>query len=281
MIEFKVNQQTCIKCGRCVADCPAVIIAMKENVPFIAPENEATCYRCQHCLAICPAGSISILGLDPEKSLPMTGKLPDARQMELLIKGRRAVRQYKLENLEPALLQRLMEVASYAPTGRNARQICFTVVDDRAKLAKLREEIMDGLGGIIREKSLPEGLGFFNDIYKAWEEQGIDVLFRGAPHLLVTSAPSDIAAPVQDCLIAMTTFELFAQTLGVGTVWDGLAKLAISDLMPQFHSRLEIPDNHVIGYVMAFGIPAVSYARTTQRDTALIHRPLLISGQGT
>jgi len=277
MLEFKVNRQTCIKCGQCVADCPALIIAMKEGTPFIEPEKEATCYRCQHCLAICPTGSISILGLDPEKSLAMAGKLPDADQMELLIKGRRAVRHYKQENLAPEVLQRLLEVASYSPTGRNSRQIRFTVVDDRAKLEKLREEVMDGLGRIVREKSLPAGMEFFNDIYKAWEEQGIDVLFRGAPHLLVTSAPSDIAAPVQDCLIAMTTFELFAQSLGVGTVWNGLAKWAIGNLMPEFRIRLEIPENHIIGYAMVFGIPAVHYTRTTQRDTALIHRPALIA----
>jgi len=271
-IDFKLNQQTCTKCGQCIADCPAVIITMRDDGPFIAPENEATCYRCQHCFTICPTASISIFGLDPEKSLPMTGSLPDATQMELLIKGRRAVRQYKPENLEPEVLQRLLEVASYAPTGRNDRQLLFTVVDDREKLAKLREEVMSGLGRIVRANALPEGREFFIDIFQAWEEHGIDILFRDAPHLLVISAPSDIATPVQDCLIAMTTFELFAQTLGIGTVWDGLAKWAISDLMPEFCSRLGIPENHIIGYVMAFGKPAVRYARTAQRSPAQIHR---------
>lgn len=271
MLDFKVNQQTCVKCGQCVADCPAIIISMKEDGPFIAPENEATCYRCQHCFTICPTGSISIFGLDPKRSIPMTGNLPTADQMELLIKGRRAIRQYKPENLERELLQRLLDVASHAPTGRNDRQIRFTVVDDREKLVKLREELMNGLGRIVREKALPEGLDFFIDIYKAWDEQGIDVLFRDAPHLLITSAPSDIATPAQDCLIAMTTFEMFAQALGVGTVWDGLAKLAISDLMPEFRIRLGIPENHVFGYAMAFGKPSIRYARTAQRCTAQIH----------
>ncbi|MEI6207523.1 MAG: nitroreductase family protein [Desulfuromonadales bacterium] len=270
MLDFKVNHQTCTKCGQCVADCPAIIISMREEFPCIAPEKEVSCYRCQHCLTICPTGSVSIFGLDPEKSLPLKGDLPDANQMELLIKGRRAVRQYKPENLEPEVLQRLLDVASHAPTGRNARQLLFTVVDDREKLAKLREEVMKGLGRIVREKSLPEGREFFIDIYRAWEEEGIDILFRGAPHLLIVSAPSDIPTPVQDCLIAMTTFELFAQTLGVGTVWDGLAKWAMSDLMPEFRSRMGIPENHEIGYVMAFGKPAIRYARTAQRGPAQI-----------
>jgi len=272
MIHFEINQQTCIKCGNCVGDCPARIISMEEGYPLIAQDKEAGCYRCQHCLTICPTGSVSILGLDPANSLPLPGNLPDAAQLELLIKGRRAVRQYKPENLDPEVLQRLLDVASYAPSGMNARQVRFTVVDDREKLAKLRDDLMAGLGCLVREKKLPEGMEFFADFYRAWDEEGIDILFRGAPHFLVVSAPQNIVTPVQDCLIAMTTFELFAQTLEVGTVWDGLAKWAINDLLPEFRNRLEIPEDHVIGYAMAFGKPAVQYARTAQHLPHEIHR---------
>jgi nitroreductase/NAD-dependent dihydropyrimidine dehydrogenase PreA subunit len=272
MIDFKVNQQTCIKCGKCVADCPACIISIEDGCPYITQEKEAGCYRCQHCLTICPTGAVSILGLDPANSLPLTCNIPDAAQMELLIKGRRAVRQYKPENLEPAVMQRLLDVACYSPSGMNARQVRFTVVDDREKLAKLRDDLMTGLGCIIRENKLPEGMEFFANFYNAWKNQGIDTLFRGAPHFLVVSAPQNIVTPVQDCLIAMATFELFAQTLGVGTVWDGLAKWAINDLMPEFRKRLAIPDDHVIGYAMAFGKPAVQYARTAQHVPHQIHR---------
>ena len=272
MLDFKVNQQTCIKCGQCVADCPATIISMSENGPLIPQEKEASCYKCQHCFSICPTGSISIFGLDPKDSLPMTGSLPDASQMELLIKGRRAVRKYKPENLESEVLQRLLDVTSYAPTGRNARQIRFTVVDDREKLAQLREEVICSLGNVVRNNALPEGREFFADIYHAWADHGVDVLFRGAPHLIVVSAPQNVACPVQDCLIALSTFELFAQTLGVATLWDGLAKWALTDLMPEFRTRLGIPEDHVIGYAMVFGKPAVHYARAAQRGTHEIHR---------
>lgn len=272
MIDFNVNQQTCIKCGNCAGDCPARIISMGEGFPFITQEKEAGCYRCQHCLTICPTASVSILGLDPKNSLPLPGNMPAAEQMELLIKGRRAVRQYKPENLDAEVLQRLLEVASYSPSGMNARQVRFTVVDDREKLAKLRDDVMSGLGRIVKENKLPEGMEFFADFYRAWDEKGIDILFRGAPHFLVVSAPQNIVTPVQDCLIAMTTFELFAQTLGVGTVWDGLAKWAINDLLPEFRNRLGIPADHVIGYAMAFGTPAVHYARTAQHVPHQIHR---------
>ena len=77
-----------------------------------------------------------------------------------------------------------------------------------------------------------------------------------------------------DCLIALSYFELFAQANGIGTVWNGLAKWAINDLVPATRHLLGIPDDHLIGYVMAFGKPAVQYYRTVQHGPALIHRAL-------
>jgi nitroreductase len=251
-----------------------MIIAMENDYPSIASEKEATCYKCQHCLAICPTGAVSILGLNPTGSRPLAGGFPDPDKLELLIKGRRSVRRYNDENLDPALFQRLLEVAWYAPTGVNSRQVRFTVIDDKDKMAQLREEVMTGLNRLIRENTLPEGMSFYAGFIKMWEENKFDVIFRGAPHLLITSTPKTVASPLPDCLIAMSYFELFAQANGVGTVWNGLAKWAINDLLPETRQRLGIPDDHLIGYAMVFGKPAVHFARTVQHGPALIHRAL-------
>jgi len=272
MLDFTVNTSACTRCGECVADCPARIITMEEGVPTIAADKEASCYRCQHCLAICPTGAVSILGLKPGDSRSLTGAYPDPDQLEMLIKGRRSVRRYRPENLEPELLKRLLDVAWCAPTGMNSRDVLFTVVDDREKLARLRGEVMAGLARLVREVRLPEGMEFFADFVRLWEEKQVDILFRGAPHLLIASAPRQGACPVPDCLIALSYFELFAQSLGVGTVWNGLTKWAINDLLPETLQRLGIPEDHVIGYVMSFGKPAISYHRTVQHGSANIHR---------
>lgn len=272
MLDFKVDQAKCTKCGLCVADCPPHIIDMNGALPAIAAEREGSCYRCQHCLAVCPTGAISILGHTPADGLIIEGNLPTPLQMETLIRGRRSVRRYKEENLEPELLQRLLEVAWHAPTGVNSRQVRFTVIDDRKKLAELREELIEGLARLAREEVLPEQLEFFADFVRLWREERVDVLFRGAPHLLITSAPSHVPSPAQDCLIALSYFELFAQTNGVGTVWDGLAKIAINDLLPEILPRLGIPEDHQFGYAVAFGKPAAQYARTVRHAPPLIHR---------
>ena len=273
MLNFVVDRETCVQCGLCVPDCPAGIIAMGEDgCPSIAPDREASCYKCLHCLAICPTGSVSILGVTPEDCRPLEGHFPDPDQMEMLIKGRRSVRQYKDENLEPETIQRLLDVVRHAPTGVNTQQVLFTVVDDREKMATLRFEVMAGLRELARTGGFHGRMSFFYDFVRMWEENSVDVIFREAPHLLITSAPKDAPCPVPDCLIALSYFELFAQSLGVGTLWCGLAKYALDDLLPHMRSRLGIPEDHVVGYAMLFGKPAVRYARTVPRGPVQVNR---------
>lgn len=77
-------------------------------------------------------------------------------------------------------------------------------------------------------------------------------------------SPTRVFHPNEDCIIALTTFELYAQCLGIGTLWDGFAYEAINDLLPEIKQTLRIPDNHIIGYMMAFGYPAVRHQRTVQ-----------------
>lgn len=272
MLDLHVDQEKCIGCGLCAADCPMAIIAMESGLPVIAAENEDRCIRCLHCFAICESGAISIHGNRAEESISLDGNLPTPEQMELLIKARRAIRNYRNENLDPALIDRLLEVAWHAPSGRNERRLLFTVIDDRKVMDRLREEAMAALSVLEAEGKFPPGMEFFTDIVTAWQTQKIDILFRGAPHLLVVSAPSDCVSPLPDSVIALTTFELFAQSLGVGTVWNGLAKITIADLVPSLRLRLGIPENHLVGYVMGFGRPAVKYARTVVRKPTMVNR---------
>jgi len=266
MIQFRIDKERCIQCGECELDCPAGVISM-DDYPVIT--NEEGCYRCQHCLAVCPTAAVSILGRDPDASTSLSGNLPDPARLETLIKGRRSVRRYLDKDLAPTLIDQLLNIACHAPTGVNAQDVLFTVVRARAVMQELRDEVLTELTALKEQRKLPMGrigqyLGF---AVKAWQENGKDIIFRGAPHLLVTSAPKDAPCPVQDTHIALTTFQLMAQSRGVGTVWDGMFMQVLS-LMPALVARLGIPDDHILGYAMVFGEPAVTYHRTVQRGPA-------------
>lgn len=264
-MNFVVDNNLCVQCGACVADCPRGTLGMVERRPAVI--DEAVCCKCQHCFAVCPQGAISIFELLPEASLRLEGQCVDPNTLELLMKGRRTVRQYRQTNVDPALIRRLLEVAWHAPTGLNTQPVRFTVVDDREKMAAFRTDVLAGLSRLIAEGKLSES-DMFGSYPRQWKEHGNDVLFRGAPHMVVASAPADGVSPVPDCFIALSYLELFAASLGLGTVWSGLAKHAIDGLVPEMRTWLGIPENHVIGFVLTFGYPAVHYARTVQRGPA-------------
>lgn len=272
MLDFTIDVDTCISCGQCASDCPAMIIKMEENLPVIPADLQQFCIKCMHCVAVCSEGSVTICGYGPDGGEELlSAKIPPASQLEILIKRRRSIRNYQDKNVDKALITKLMDVASHAPTGHNDRGLLFTVVDDKGTIYDLREEAFAGLSKLMEQGQLPEGMEMFGDIIAAWQNGGKDILFRGAPHLLVVSANKESAAPLYDSIIALTTFELYAQSHGIGTIWNGLAMLTISELVPELQQRLGIPEDHRLGYVMGFGFPALNYKRTISRGAANIN----------
>jgi len=264
-LAFYADPELCNRCGRCVFDCPAKILIIPSEGPVqMTLENSERCYRCQHCLAVCSHAAISILGRNPQASLPLAGNLPSPHSMEVLIRGRRSTRSYKRENVPSEQIREMVEIAGAAPTGRNCRGVLWTVIDDCSKLDTFRDRLLDGIEKVASTGSLPPGRESFASFPKAWKEEKNDILFRGAPHFVVTSAPRSAATPQVDCIIALSYFELLANTRGIATVWDGLACWALTELVPEAREWLGIPEDHVIGYCMAFGVPKYPFQRTVQ-----------------
>ena len=267
MIQFKIDEGLCIQCGECAEECPAGIISM-EDYPTVT--DEEGCFRCQHCLAVCPSGALSILGRDPDNSIELAGNMPDPARLETLIKGRRSVRRYSDKEIDPTLIDELLDIAWHSPTGVNNQGVLFTVVKEVAVMNRIREDVIEKLAEVKASGKLPEGLAgqYLGGAVKAWQENGVDIIFRGAPHLVVASAPQDAPCPVQDSLIALTTFQLMAHARGIGTVWDGMFMMVLS-VYPELAGKIGIPADHIVGYAIAFGEPAVEYHRTVQRGPVL------------
>lgn len=274
MINFTVDSTKCIRCSQCVNDCPVNIIDMGEGLPFIKEGQEGDCVKCLHCLAVCPKEAISILGKNPKDSIKLNNNFPKFPELEILAKGRRSVRRYKDENIDKELLSKLLSTALYAPTGVNSMKTDFFVVDDKDVMNSVRMEVYRGIAECVKKNSLPVGMEFFKDFLDKWETKGDDNIFRHAPHMLIATADETQShTPHEDCIIALSYFELLAASAGLGTVWCGLGKWAINTVLMNMKKRLGIPDNHSIGYVMMFGKPAVKYFRTVQRETDFkIHR---------
>lgn len=269
MLDFIVDETRCVQCGECAADCPVSIIDMDSGLPRIPEHREAHCIRCQHCLAVCPTAALSILGKDPDKSVPVLP--PSADALENLIKSRRSVRRFLPQAVERTVIDRLMDVAAYAPTGKNQRPVLFTLVDDPEVMEEIRVRTMAGIRKAVIEDSLPDGMEFFAKLLSAYD-QGRDVIYRRAPHMIIASASRDAAAPEADPFIALSCFELMAQSLGLGTLWCGFARWALQSVVPELGRALGIPADHRSMYAMMFGHPAVRYVRAVQREALGVRR---------
>jgi nitroreductase/NAD-dependent dihydropyrimidine dehydrogenase PreA subunit len=270
---FVVDEERCNRCGDCVSDCPARIIALGDDgPPAIAAEKEQHCIRCQHCLAICPSAAVAIDGHRPEDSRALLAEaLPSLDQVDLLVRGRRSARQYRRENVEPALIERLLDAMACAPTGSNVRQLTFTLIRDRAVLDVLRRRVISGLAVAVAAGGLSERTAFLAAGFIKADSEGRDVIFRGAPHLLLVSTPTGTSSPQQDVSIALTTFDLLAQSAGLGTVWCGYLRRVFEEI-PELKDWVGLARDDVY-YPLLFGYPAVRYARTVERrGSATIRR---------
>lgn len=265
-MDFKVNHNKCTQCKICVSECPVLIINAKTEYPTIKDGKEKNCIKCQHCLAVCPEGAISIWGNHPENSIPVKAEKPIANELENLIQTRRSVRKFKKDEIDKSLINSLVNMASYAPTAKNENAVQFTVVDNRNDMTALRKLAYNYIKKASKEEKLPESFMFLENFQNIWEEKQIDVVFRNAPHLLITSAPKNSTLPQHDCTIASSYFELLANANGIGTLWNGFAKNIFEDATPEIKQELGIPANHEIGTVLVFGIPAVKFARSIQNE---------------
>ena len=273
MLQFVVDDAKCTRCNQCVLDCPSRIIERTgDAVPFIRPENEERCIQCQHCLAVCPSAAVSIFGRDPARSLPLAAdSFPDVEKMMTLVRGRRSVRRYRDENVDPALLQRLLAALSNAASGINRRALTFAVIDDKAVMQRFRLKALNGLAEAGKAGRVPAQFAYLMQAVPAWFEEGVDMIFRGAPHLLRVSAAPESVCPQEDVNLALAYFELMAQSAGLGTVWCGMAKMTL-EVLPELKEALGLTPGHYY-YTMLFGLPSFRYARTVQRDDAArIHR---------
>lgn len=223
--------------------------------------------RCQHCLAICPAGAVTLDGKRPEDSVPTKGlALPGADAVANWMVTRRSVRNFKAEDVDRTVLDRVLRVLGNTPTGCNARALTFTCMPDRESMDRFRREFIhvierhrDGT------KLLPRWLAIAAIKLR---RGGEDVFFRGAPGMLIVSSDEsapNVTTPREDATIACSNFELIANAHGIATCWCGFLSLVQREVPEILENTIGIRRTSPF-YAMLFGKAAVRYARGVQRE---------------
>ncbi len=221
------------------------------DFPLIEPASCYKCIHCGHCQAICPTASITLDGHNPTLLEPML-KAPDKKIITDLIKRRRSLREYKPEPVDKKLLEEIIDIASYAPTSSNSRQISWMAINGRENVEKLSQAT---IAIMHKHGLLPQVI---NSIIP-----GKDRIFRGAPCVLIAHAPEAIPLSSADCATVLATLELALPSFGLASCWAGIFTVVCGVEVPK---GLTLPDGNRIYGALMLGKPSVSYKRIPFRS---------------
>lgn len=143
---------------------------------------------------------------------------------------------------------------------------------DREAFARFKDIFWKRVQENAEQGIYPEGFGAHDHaLVKKGMDRGNDVIFRGAPNVLLIHAAMDRGNWVVDTGIALSYAELLFNAYGLGTVVASFAGAALKRL-PDLRAQLGIPEDHFLQCPLVFGIPAITFPRGVQRfDHLKIH----------
>lgn len=261
-----VDEKKCKKDGLCAAECPAAIIRLKDGdgYPQLISGGEQNCLICGHCVAVCPNGALSHK-LVPIEECPAIEKelIINQEQAVQFLRSRRSVRFFKEKPVEREKIQRLIEIARYAPTAGNAQLVEWLVLTDKDKIRELSALTVDWMRTVLKKGPKGAAPPYFPLIVMAWDA-GYDAVLRNAPTVIVAFAPRMATNGMVDVTLALSYFELAALPIGLGTCWAGLLEGALS-ASAAVREAVGLPEGHPSHYPMMVGYPKAKYYRLPER----------------
>ncbi len=270
-------EDTCIQCGACVAVCPAQVFVNGDEVKAARPGG---CILCGHCVAVCPVDAVEHHGFDGQAfpAVPEGAHL-DAGDLTAFLRSRRSVREFRDKDVPREVLEKLLDVARYAPTASNAQDVRFIVVTDRERMRALSRRVTRWVPLLARVARVPGVLALaarswgrarlekYLDSLDGFVERvegGGDPIFYNAPALVLTHARKSNAFGIENSSYATYQIALAAHAMGLGTCMIGFLTTA-SRYDPTVRRLAGIPRGHRMTTALVVGYPIYRYRRLVPR----------------
>jgi len=202
----------------------------------------------------------------------------NAQDLDMLIKGRRSIRQWKKDEVPDELIRKAVELATWAPNGGNYQGWRFIVVKKKETFEKMANAVQSVADKIA---SWPEAMPWQEDVNRYQRNSSY---FRNAPvcigmfiseyqsvmdKVLMARESFDPEAKnilgfrrsaptsVQSAAAAVTTMLLIFHQMGLGAVWLGAPLMAKKEI----ETLLKVPMNLSLTSLIAVGYPDESPRR--------------------
>jgi nitroreductase len=160
--------------------------------------------------------------------------------------GRRSVREYTTQSVDPQTISSLIDAAVHAPNAVNQQPWTFTVVRDQAVLARISDDAKRHM-----LSTLPSSL---HSDYILGRLRNPDFhIFYHAPVLILISAVEQGPWIVEDCALAAENLMLAAYAAGLGSCWIGFAQSFFNT--PDGKKSLDLPSAWISVAPIIVGYP--------------------------
>jgi nitroreductase/NAD-dependent dihydropyrimidine dehydrogenase PreA subunit len=293
-ISILIDDEKCIGCGLCTLVCPAETLSMQNDKAVVTGNRSLSC---GHCEAVCPVGAVHVNGVN--RNIPFFHSFQvsnqwipfgdfNISQLVGLIGSRRSCRNYTQQHVKRELLEDLVNIGIFAPSGTNSQNWTFTIFPDRNAVMVAANHISDffrNLNRMAERTFLRKALKligknaldtYYRTYYKSikngierYDKFGKDLLFHGATAAILVGSMPGGSCPAEDALLATQNILLAAHALGLGSCLIGFAVEAIRH-DPSIKQALEIPKNETIHSVIALGYPDEKYQTICKRKKPVI-----------
>lgn len=282
LTKILINDELCNNCGICVQACPLSLFVQRfqNQTPEIV--GDGLCFNCGHCVAICPKQAISHKVILPELITPINAeKKTSYEQIIEMIRSRRSIRAFKDEAVNKKDIEKVIQGASFAPSGMNSQSTEFISIHNKDTLniivdlsyqylAKgiklLRFPFVKMLARVVMGREINGVIAYLDEFkifIKAYED-GHDKISNNAPCLLLFHA--NVEAPMAEinASLALQNAIYVCEGLGLGSFFPGII-LAAAQNEKKISKLLFLPDKHKIFGVLAIGYPRFKYRNWIQR----------------
>ena len=290
--EVRIDTAKCNGCGTCVEVCNAFTLAIENKKVKVIGSSFSGCYGCGHCMAVCKQSAITIYGrtLSPDDmfDLPTVESASNYNQLLALLQRRRSIRKFADRNVEPEIIEKIIEAAKTSPMGIPPSDVNLLIFDSKEKNRKFAEDFCTYLKGIkwfvsgwfltlmrpFWGKTTDELFRKFVrpafEVYTSEMDKGVNVLTYDAP-LAIYFYGSPYSDPA-DPIVAATTAMYAAEALGLGTCMLGAIHplIQFGGKAKKLRQKYGIKNKSQEGVFVIFGYPAVKYLRGVGRSFASV-----------